>query len=152
MDPHDDIELLLSGGVPDRDASSLFGVAPPAPAPLPVAVPAPAPVIAPVGAAAVGATAAASGGDAAGSAEGGGARKRTLPDDRKAREKKRILRNRELARVSNERRKGRIKAMENELEDTRKTVSSLEESIAKLEEENADLRILLESKTTVLRQ
>lgn len=81
---------------------------------------------------------------------GGASRKRPL-DDKKAREKKRILRNRELARVSNERRKGRIKAMETELEDTRKTVSNLEESIRTLEAENNDLKALLESKTTALR-
>lgn len=69
-------------------------------------------------------------------------------EDKKAREKKRILRNRELARVSNERRKGRIKAMETDLEETRNTVKTLEESIRALEAENNDLRVLLENKTS----
>lgn len=68
-------------------------------------------------------------------------------DEKKARERKRILRNRELARVSNERRKGRIKAMEAELVDTRQTVSNLEESIRSLEAENAELKNLLENKS-----
>lgn len=80
-----------------------------------------------------------------GAASAGNSRKRPL-DDKKARDKKRILRNRELARVSNERRKGRIKAMETELEDTRKTVSNLEESIRTLEAENTDLKGLLENR------
>lgn len=66
-------------------------------------------------------------------------------EDKQARERKRILRNRELARVSNERRKGRIKAMETELAETRETVQRLEESIRNLERENEDLRNLLEN-------
>lgn len=68
------------------------------------------------------------------------------PDDKKARDRNRILRNRQLARVSNERRKGRIKAMESELSETRRTVSTLEESIRCLEEENRELRNLLQGK------
>jgi hypothetical protein len=96
-----------------------------------------------------------SGGDGRGaSASGLGSRKRSAPaasasaaaDDKKAREKKRIMRNRELARVSNERRKGRIKAMEAELVDTRATVTGLEESIRSLEAENNELKGLLEGK------
>lgn len=81
---------------------------------------------------------------------GGGApanpKKRPL-EDKKARDRKRILRNRQLARVSNERRKGRIKAMENELTETRQTVNTLEESIRCLEEENRELRNLLQGKS-----
>lgn len=76
-------------------------------------------------------------------------KKRPL-EDKKAREKKRILRNRELARVSNERRKGRIKAMENELNETRQTVATLEESIRCLEAENKELRNLLTSKPSAV--
>ncbi len=72
-------------------------------------------------------------------------RKRAL-DDKKEREKKRAQRNRELARMSNERRKNRIKAMESELEETKKTVTSLEESIRQLEEENNGLKTLLDGK------
>lgn len=72
-------------------------------------------------------------------------RKRAL-DDKKEREKKRAQRNRELARMSNERRKNRIKAMESELEETKKTVTSLEESIRALEAENNGLKSLLEAK------
>lgn len=72
-------------------------------------------------------------------------KKRPL-EDKKARDRKRVLRNRQLARVSNERRKGRIKAMENELTETRQTVSTLEESIRCLEEENRELRNLLQGK------
>lgn len=72
-------------------------------------------------------------------------KKRPL-EDKKARDRKRVLRNRELARVSNERRKGRIKAMENELNETRQTVSTLEESIRCLEAENQELRNLLQGK------
>lgn len=76
--------------------------------------------------------------------EGAASRKRPLgTEDKKARDWKRVQRNRELARVSNERRKGRIKAMENELEETRKTVSTLEDSIRNLENENNELRSLL---------
>lgn len=67
-------------------------------------------------------------------------------EDKKARERKRVMRNRELARVSNERRKGRIKAMEAELDDTRQTVTSLEESIRTLEAENSELKTLLDRK------
>lgn len=74
-------------------------------------------------------------------------KKRPL-EDKKARDRKRVLRNRELARVSNERRKGRIKAMENELNETRQTVSTLEESIRCLEAENNELRNLLQGKET----
>lgn len=152
MDPSSDVaqdfDLLLGGAAPARDSahhdSTLFDSAPlnAALAPAPLAPPAAA-------SAAAGASSdadAASGGAASQSAS----RKRPL-DDKKAREKKRILRNRELARVSNERRKGRIKAMEHELEDTRKTVSNLEESIRTLEAENNDLKTLLESKSSVLR-
>lgn len=88
--------------------------------------------------------------DGAGSADGSAApanpKKRPL-EDKKARDRKRVLRNRELARVSNERRKGRIKAMENELQDTRQTVSTLEESIRCLEAENKELRNLLQGKS-----
>lgn len=87
--------------------------------------------------------------------QGSSSRKRGLPatnssnigEDKKARERKRIMRNRELARVSNERRKGRIKAMEAELDDTRQTVASLEESIRTLEAENSELKTLLENKS-----
>lgn len=87
---------------------------------------------------------------AAASAEGTGTwpnnpRKRQL-DDKKEREKKRAQRNRELARMSNERRKNRIKAMETELEETKKTVSSLEDSIRALEAENNGLKTLLDAK------
>ncbi len=71
-------------------------------------------------------------------------------EEKRARERKRILRNRELARASNERRKGRIKAMETELEETRKTVAELEESIRTLEKENDDLKIMIERKTTIV--
>lgn len=71
-------------------------------------------------------------------------------EEKRARERKRILRNRELARASNERRKGRIKAMETELQETRKTVANLEESIRSLETENVDLMTMLEHKSTVL--
>ncbi|PXF43902.1 hypothetical protein BWQ96_06368 [Gracilariopsis chorda] len=74
-------------------------------------------------------------------------KKRPL-EEKKARDRKRVLRNRELARVSNERRKGRIKAMENELGETRKTVTTLEESIRCLEAENNELRKLLQGKNT----
>lgn len=93
----------------------------------------------------------ASANDTAGTADGAGTsdanpKKRPL-EDKKARDRKRILRNRQLARVSNERRKGRIKAMENELTETRKTVSTLEESIRCLEEENRELRNLLQGRT-----
>lgn len=72
-------------------------------------------------------------------------KKRPL-EDKKARDRKRILRNRQLARVSNERRKGRIKAMESELQETKQTVSTLEDSIRCLEEENRELRNLLQGK------
>jgi hypothetical protein len=90
--------------------------------------------------------------DGSGAAASSGGRKRTAPpasaaEDKKARERKRILRNRELARVSNERRKGRIKAMEQELEDTRVTVKNLEESIQTLEAENQELKKLLENRS-----
>lgn len=84
-------------------------------------------------------------GAAAGGAAGANSKKRPL-EDKKARDRKRILRNRQLARVSNERRKGRIKAMENELTETRQTVTTLEESIRCLEEENRELRNLLHGK------
>lgn len=72
-------------------------------------------------------------------------KKRPL-EDKKARDRKRVLRNRELARVSNERRKGRIKAMEHDLTETRQTVSTLEESIRCLEAENKELRNLLQGR------
>lgn len=93
----------------------------------------------------------ASANDTAGTADGAGTsdanpKKRPL-EDKKARDRKRILRNRQLARVSNERRKGRIKAMENELTETRNTVSTLEESIRCLEEENRELRNLLQGRS-----
>ncbi|OSX68745.1 hypothetical protein BU14_2300s0001, partial [Porphyra umbilicalis] len=60
--------------------------------------------------------------------------------DRKSRERARVLRNRELARVSNERRKGKIKAMETELASMRESVTELEDSIRGLEEQNRVLR------------
>lgn len=82
------------------------------------------------------------------SAGAGGTNPKKRPlEDKKARDRKRILRNRQLARVSNERRKGRIKAMENELTETRNTVSTLEESIRCLEEENRELRNLLQGRS-----
>lgn len=82
----------------------------------------------------------------AGAGEGGSNPKKRPLEDKKARDRKRILRNRQLARVSNERRKGRIKAMENELQETKQTVSTLEDSIRCLEEENRELRNLLQGK------
>lgn len=117
----------------------------------------------PVGGAGAGAASSAAAGagesdaaDAAGDDGAGGSRKRAAPDsgdaasaadDKKARERKRVLRNRELARVSNERRKMRIKQMEGELQTTRQTVASLEESIRSLEAENGELKGLLENKS-----
>ena len=65
-------------------------------------------------------------------------------EEKAAKDHKRILRNRELARVSNERRKGRIKAMETELQETRTTVEKLQDSIKDLERENDSLKSLLE--------
>lgn len=93
----------------------------------------------------------ASANDTVGTADGAGSggtnpKKRPL-EDKKARDRKRILRNRQLARVSNERRKGRIKAMENELTETRKTVNTLEESIRCLEQENRELQSLLQGRS-----
>lgn len=55
----------------------------------------------------------------------------------------RVLRNRAMARVSNAKRKGRIKEMESGLEKTRLKVEELQESIRSLEAENNDLRSLL---------
>lgn len=97
-----------------------------------------------------GGTASASGGgegDGSGGGGVGGANPKKRPlDDKKDRERKRVMRNRQLARVSNERRKGRIKAMESELTETRQTVTTLEDSISCLEEENRELRKLLQGK------
>lgn len=55
----------------------------------------------------------------------------------------RAKRNREQARVSNAKRKGRVKEMENGLERTRQQVAQLEESVRALEAENHDLRAML---------
>lgn len=78
----------------------------------------------------------------------GGVQKRSRTsmnaEEKAAKDQKRIMRNRELARVSNERRKGRIKAMENELQETKATVKRLQDSIRELENENNGLKNLLE--------
>ncbi len=50
-----------------------------------------------------------------------------------------------MAKLSNAKRKGRVKEMENGLERTRQTVASLEESVRKLEKENRNLRTILSS-------
>lgn len=83
------------------------------------------------------------GADVLGVENSAAARQRAL-EEKRARERKRILRNRQLARVSNERRKGRIKAMENELTDARSTVKTLQDSIRCLEAENKQLQTLLQ--------
>ncbi len=56
----------------------------------------------------------------------------------------RVMRNRAMARVSNAKRKGRIKEMESGLEKTRQRVQELQESIRSLEAENNDLRSMLQ--------
>lgn len=92
------------------------------------------------------ASAEADGGDGPGDEdEEPGSRKRKA-DDKAARQTKRKMRNRELARASNQKRRLRIQTMENELTETRKTVETLEESIKCLEAENKELINLLQSK------
>lgn len=136
---------------PTPESAELYDLlsvgAAPAPSSVPVTLGSPAvPAVSPgsVPAAASAATASAS---TSAAGDPPGSKKRPLgQEDKKARERKRVLRNRELARVSNERRKGRIKAMENELNETRQTVSTLEESIRCLEAENKELKNLLQGK------
>lgn len=57
----------------------------------------------------------------------------------------RAKKNRALAKLSNAKRKGRIKEMETGLERTRQTVATLEASVKQLEKENRDLRRILGS-------
>jgi len=57
----------------------------------------------------------------------------------------RAKKNRALAKLSNAKRKGRIKEMESGLERTRQTVATLEASVKQLEKENRDLRRILGS-------
>lgn len=145
MDPPEtaDLDYLLGVGAPPAAPAVPSAVAPAVPSGVPVV---PLPPVPPSGTGSASTNTA--GGGAPTGSEGGGANPKKRPlEDKKARDRKRVLRNRELARVSNERRKGRIKAMENDLTETRQTVSTLEESIRCLEAENKELRNLLQGKT-----
>lgn len=57
----------------------------------------------------------------------------------------RAKKNRALAKLSNAKRKGRIKEMENAVERRKQSVATLEASVRKLEKENENLRRILGS-------